>query len=194
MRNNLKNKMLEKIFITSPIGFLEICIKQNRLYSVSKISRKDIKQFFRRSKVQFPFLKAMEKKLSYIIDSNTQEIIRKQKLSLFAQKAKQQLKNYFKENLKSFDIPLYIRGTDFQKKVWKSLQKIPWGETKTYGQLAEQLKIPKGSRAIGNGCAKNPFLIVVPCHRVLSQKSLGGFALGLKAKKQLLLLEKANIF
>ena len=169
---------------------MEICVKQNKLYSISKTNKKTVEQSFKKSKIQSPFLKALDKDLSYIFDPDSQKIITKQKLSPFARKVKQQLKNYFKGNLKDFDIPLYIRGTDFQKKLWKSLQKIPWGKTKTYGQLAEQLKLPKAARAIGNGCAKNPFLIVVPCHRVVSQKALGGFALGLKAKKQLLSLEK----
>lgn len=184
---------LEKFFISSPIGFLEICVKQNRLYSVSKVNQKAVKQLFKQSNSKSFFLKAVDKNLSYIFDPDSQKTVKKQKLSPFARKIKQQFKSYFKGHLKSFAIPLYIKGTDFQKKVWKSLQKIPWGKTKTYGQLARQLNIPKGSRAIGNSCAKNPFLIVVPCHRVLSQKGLGGFALGLKAKKQLLSLENSLI-
>ena len=102
----------------------------------------------------------------------------------------QQLEKYFKGELKSFDIPLLERGTDFQKKVWQAIRKIPWGKTITYRQLALQIKIPGGARAVGNACAKNPLLIVTPCHRVLSQKAYGGFALGLKVKKQLLFLEQ----
>ena len=183
---------MEKFFISSPIGFLEISVKENRLYSVSKMNQKALKQLLKQSNSKTMFLKSVDKDLSYIIDpdsQNSQKIIKEQKLSPFARRVKQQLKSYFKGKLKSFDIALYIRGTAFQKKVWNSLQKIPWGKTKTYGQMARQLNMPKGSRAIGNGCAKNPFLIVVPCHRVLSQKGLGGFALGLKAKKQLLSLE-----
>ena len=77
--------------------------------------------------------------------------------------------------------------------MWQALQKIPYGKTITYGELALKLGYPKGARFIGQCCAKNPCLILVPCHRVLSQKGLGGFALGLKAKKRLLSIEKDSI-
>ena len=79
---------------------------------------------------------------------------------------------------------MFDRGTEFQKKVWAKLQTIPWGQTTTYSELALTLQNKKAYRAVGSACANNPFLIVVPCHRVLSQKGLGGFALGLKAKQK----------
>ena len=171
--------MTEQFFISSPIGLLKICIKKNQLYSVSRENQKAV-----------PDLKILDTNWSYtIIPPNN---VKKRKLSLLARQIKQQLKNYFSGTLQSFNISLFMRGTDFQKKVWKSLQKIPLGQTKTYGQLARQLKTPKSSRAVGNCCARNPFLIVVPCHRVLSQTGLGGFALGLKTKKYLLSLEQAQ--
>ena len=171
--------MIEQFFISSPIGLLKICIKKNQLYSVSRENQKAV-----------PDLKILDTNWSYtIIPPNN---VKKRKLSLLARQIKQQLKNYFSGTLQSFNISLFMRGTDFQKKVWKSLQKIPLGQTKTYGQLARQLKTPKSSRAVGSCCARNPFLIVVPCHRVLSQTGLGGFALGLKTKKYLLSLEQAQ--
>ena len=175
----------EQFFISSPLGVLEVCVRQNRLYSVSKLSQKALSGI--KSKVS----KTVDKNLSYFFSSDSKKFIR-QNISPFGRLVKSQIRDYFKGQLKEFDIPLSDRGTVFQKKVWKSLQKIPFGKTKTYGQLALQLKTPKGSRAVGNCCAKNPFLLVVPCHRVLSQKGLGGFALGLKAKKQLLFLERAG--
>lgn len=175
--------MTEYFFISSPLSCLKVCIKANKLYSISRVN-KNIK--LQNSK---PALKILDKNLSYVV--SPQGIIKKQKLSSVAQLVKQQLKNYFKGELKAFDVPLFNRGTDFQKAVWKSIQKIPYGQTKTYGQLAVQIKKPKASRALGTCCAKNPFLIVLPCHRVLSQKGLGGFALGLKAKKYLLSLENS---
>ena len=174
--------MLEQFFISSSLGILEICVKQNKLYSVSRVNPTSVRQP--------EILKIMDKNRSYILGENSRKTIKQQKLSVFAGSVKTQIKNYFGRRLKRFDIPLFARGTNFQKKVWKSLRKIPWGQTKTYGQLATQLKIPKGARAIGNCCAKNPFLLVVPCHRVLSHKDLGGFALGLKAKRRLLSLEQ----
>ena len=180
--------MLEQFFISSPVGFLKVCINKNKLYSVSKIKTQTL--FVEKSKAQLCFLKMIDENRSHTINDSSQKIVKKQKISPFARFVKNQIEDYFHGRLKKFDIPLFMRGTDFQKKVWKSLQNIPWGQTKTYGQLAERLKIPKGSRAIGNCCAKNPFVIVVPCHRVVSQKGLGGFALGLNAKKYLLSLER----
>ena len=178
-----KTDIFEQFFISSPIGLLAASIKQEKLYSISRANQTYL--FVKRDKI----LKIADKDFSYIVSEASQKIIKQQKLSAFAQKVKYQLHSYFKGELRKFHIPLFVRGTDFQKKVWKALQNIPWGQTKTYGQLADQLNISKGSRAVGNGCAKNPFLIIVPCHRVLSKKGLGGFALGLKTKKQLLALE-----
>lgn len=127
---------------------------------------------------------------SFKVNKIPYNIIRKKTLSPLARKIKRQLKQYFEGQLKQFDIPLLMKGGNFQKKVWRSLQKIPYGQTRTYSELAGQLGSPKGSRAVGGCCGKNPFLIVVPCHRVVAKNGLGGFALGLKAKKQLLSLEQ----
>ncbi|MCY4512156.1 MAG: methylated-DNA--[protein]-cysteine S-methyltransferase [Bdellovibrionales bacterium] len=107
-------------------------------------------------------------------------------LSPQARKVKDQINRYFLKQNSDFHISLFHRGTDFQRAVWKKLQKVPYGQTVTYKELAQKLGKPKGARAIGQACAKNPFLIVVPCHRVVAQSHLGGFALGLKAKRILL--------
>jgi len=175
--------MLEQFFISSSIGIFEICVKQKRLYSVSRVKPNSVRES--------EILRIRDKNRSYILDEDSGKIIRRQKLSEFAGNVKKQLNNYFKGQSAQLEIPLFERGTDFQKKVWESLKTIPWGRTKTYGQMAVLLGLPRGARAVGGCCARNPFLIVVPCHRVLSQKGLGGFALGLKAKRQLLSLEKA---
>ena len=106
--------------------------------------------------------------------------------SPLVKKTKKQLEGYFSRKTKNLSIPLFERGTSFQKKVWRELQKIPYGKTITYKELAQKIGRPKGARAVGGACAKNPFLIVVPCHRVVAQNHLGGFALGIKAKKILL--------
>ncbi len=84
-----------------------------------------------------------------------------------------QLQNYFSVSNSSFSIPLVLRGTDFQRRVWDALQQIPVGEVRTYGQLAEQLH--SSARAVGNACRHNPTPIIVPCHRVVSASGLGGF-------------------
>jgi len=110
--------------------------------------------------------------------------------SLLLERAVQQLEEYFAGMRKSFDLPLSVYGTTFEKDVWRALAAIPFGETKSYGQLAAHLGRPGGARAVGRACARNPLLIVVPCHRVIAANgALTGFAAGLPAKKMLLQLE-----
>ena len=102
----------------------------------------------------------------------------------------QQLKEYFKGQRKTFDIPLDPDGTDFQKRVWKQLLKIPYGQTITYGEQAKRIDKPKASRAVGAANGKNPIGIIVPCHRVIGASGhLTGFAAGLNIKRQLLDIE-----
>ena len=134
----------------------------------------------------------LNKRLSYLVDEEGSSILKQQKKSILAKNISQQLNLYFEGRLKKFQVPIYNRGTDFQKKVWLALRNIPWGHTKKYSQIAKALKKPRAYRAVGNSCGKNPFLIVVPCHRVLSHSGLGGFALGLQTKKYLLNLEKKS--
>ena len=101
-----------------------------------------------------------------------------------------QLHAYFGGELKDFDLPLSLEGTEFQLRVWRSLRAIPYGETISYGQLAHRIGQPKAVRAVGlaNGC--NPIPIIIPCHRVIgSDGSLTGFGGGLPNKKKLLALE-----
>jgi methylated-DNA-[protein]-cysteine S-methyltransferase len=84
------------------------------------------------------------------------------------------LASYFDQGARGLKVPLAARGTDFQHRVWRALQAIPPGETRTYGDLARQLGT--SARAIGGACRANPCLIAVPCHRVIAQDGLGGFA------------------
>jgi methylated-DNA-[protein]-cysteine S-methyltransferase len=105
----------------------------------------------------------------------------------------QQLEEYFSGSRKSFSIPLDIRGTSFQKDVWQQLLAIPFGQTRSYGELAKQLGRPLASRAVGAANGRNPLSIVVPCHRVIgSSGKLTGFAGGLDTKARLLELEKPS--
>jgi methylated-DNA-[protein]-cysteine S-methyltransferase len=102
-----------------------------------------------------------------------------------------QLGEYFAGKRKTFSIVLDMRGTRFQKDVWEALLAIPFGETRSYGQLAKQLGNPRATRAVGAANGKNPVSIIVPCHRVIgSSGKLTGFAGGLDAKARLLSLEK----
>lgn len=101
-----------------------------------------------------------------------------------------QLRAYFAGELREFDIPLLLEGTAFQKRVWKNLQNIPYGETISYGELAKRIGDPKAVRAVGAANGQNPIPIIVPCHRVIgSNGSLTGFGGGIENKKKLLELE-----
>jgi methylated-DNA-[protein]-cysteine S-methyltransferase len=101
-----------------------------------------------------------------------------------------ELKEYFAGKRTEFTVPLDMRGTLFQKQVWEALLGIPYGETRTYAQLANQLGNPKATRAVGAANGRNPVAIIAPCHRVIgSSGKLTGFAGGLDAKAHLLNLE-----
>lgn len=101
-----------------------------------------------------------------------------------------QLARYFAGELTSFDLPLRPAGTDFQQRVWMQLRAIPFGQTRTYGQLAAGLGQPTASRAVGLANGQNPLSIVVPCHRVIGANGqLTGFGGGLTIKQALLDLE-----
>lgn len=105
-------------------------------------------------------------------------------------KTETQLKEYFKGQRKVFDLPLGAIGTSFQQQVWNELCEIPFGETRSYGELATKMGSPKASRAVGAANGKNPISIVVPCHRVIGKNGkLTGFAGGLGVKEILLKLE-----
>ena len=102
-----------------------------------------------------------------------------------------QLGEYFAGERRSFDVPLSFAGTDFQKRVWAALLAIPFGETRSYGEIADQLGSPGASRAVGAANGRNPISIIAPCHRVVgSNGKLTGFAGGLEAKAFLLELER----
>jgi len=104
-----------------------------------------------------------------------------------------QIIEYLDGKRKSFSLPLDLRGTDFQMRVWNELLKIPYGETRTYKDIANIINVPKGYRAVGNALNKNPVLILIPCHRVIGTNGkLVGFGGGLELKAKLLEIEKNN--
>lgn len=101
-----------------------------------------------------------------------------------------QLNEYFSGERKDFDLPIAPEGTVFEQKVWEALRTIPYGETRTYGEIAVQIGRPKASRAVGRANGLNPLSIIIPCHRVIGKSGkLTGYAGGLEAKKILLGLE-----
>lgn len=107
------------------------------------------------------------------------------------QEAEEQLNEYFAGVRRTFDLPLAPQGTAFQKAVWAEMNRIPYGEVRTYGQLAAAIGKPKAGRAVGGACHCNPIAIIQPCHRVVgADGSLTGYAGGLDIKEYLLELEK----
>ncbi|MDT5147854.1 MAG: methylated-DNA-[protein]-cysteine S-methyltransferase [Mycobacterium sp.] len=107
--------------------------------------------------------------------------------------AVEQLHAYFAGELTDFDIELDLHGTEFQRRVWEALLTIPYGETRSYGQIAQQIGAPGSARAVGLANGHNPLAIVVPCHRVIGAGgSLTGYGGGLDRKRTLLDLERAR--
>lgn len=105
----------------------------------------------------------------------------------------EQLGAYFAGSLTAFDVDVELRGTEFQRRVWSALQTIPYGETRSYGEIAAQIGSPGASRAVGLANGRNPVSIVVPCHRVIgSTGGMTGYGGGVNRKRTLLALEKAN--
>ena len=101
------------------------------------------------------------------------------------EKAKEEIEEYFQGKRKTFDLPLDAKGTEFQKRVWKELLDIRYGETLSYGEIGDRIGT-KAYRAIGNACGKNPIPILIPCHRVVGKDNRGGFSLGLDLNRKLL--------
>ena len=125
-------------------------------------------------------LKVIKEKNIDIIESDTPLL----------KKASEQINEYFSGKRETFDLPLNPEGTEFMKKVWKQLLNIPYGETKTYKQIATEIGNETAARAVGMANNKNPIPIIIPCHRVIgSNKKLVGYALGLDVKEKLLKLE-----
>lgn len=108
--------------------------------------------------------------------------------------AAEQLDEYFAGKRTAFDLPLDFRGTAFQKSVWAALLTIPFGETRSYGEIARQIGQPTAARAVGAANGRNPISIIAPCHRVIGANgSLTGFAGGIEAKRLLLGLERPTL-
>ncbi len=108
-------------------------------------------------------------------------------------RASSQVLEYLAGKRRSFDLPLAAKGTEFQHAVWNEMLNIPYGETRTYGQVAAALGKPKALQAVGQACGRNPIPIIVPCHRVVAAGGkLGGYAYGPGIKQFLLDIEASN--
>lgn len=107
--------------------------------------------------------------------------------------AERELNEYFSGVRQSFTVPLDVKGTEFQKRVWNQLRNIPFGKTCSYKDLAHQINNEKACRAVGSANGKNPISIIIPCHRVIAHDgTLGGYASGLENKAKLLEIERRN--
>lgn len=116
-----------------------------------------------------------------------------EKDTILLKDAEKQLEEYFCGKRKKFNLPLKQEGTEFMQSVWKALETIPYGETRSYKQIAEMIGNPKAVRAVGMANHKNNIPIIIPCHRVIGNNGkLVGYALGLEMKQWLLDLEKEN--
>lgn len=129
------------------------------------------------------------------IEENSESIPKNSKKSHpILEEAAKQMDEYFQEKRSVFDLPIKLNGTEFQNKVWGELLKIPYGQVKTYGEVASVVDTIDSSRAVGLACKMNPLLIVVPCHRVVgANNKLTGFAIGIEKKSYLLELERAYL-
>jgi methylated-DNA-[protein]-cysteine S-methyltransferase len=108
------------------------------------------------------------------------------------ERAQRQFREYFAGHRREFDLPLSLQGTEFQRRVWQALCEIPFGETRSYAEIARRAGRPIATRAVGAAVGRNPISIIVPCHRVVgSDGSLTGFAGGLNRKRWLLAHERA---
>ncbi|ROH99457.1 methylated-DNA--[protein]-cysteine S-methyltransferase [Chryseobacterium daecheongense] len=143
--------------------------------------------------LEFTDRKNMEKQFKSLSKSLNAEITEKDHPH-FTQ-LENELKEYFEEKRNTFEVPLFITGTEFQAKVWQLLREIPMGETRTYKQQSEFLGNPKAIRAVGTANGINKIAILIPCHRVIgSNGELVGYAGGIWRKQKLLELEKAILF
>ncbi len=156
-----------------------------------------IQQYKIQSLVGELFLIASEKglqKVSWQLEDSPfiENLENKGSISIHLQQAEKEIQEYFQGERKSFSVNLDLKGSSFQKQVWNELLKIPFGETRSYKEIASSIRNPKAARAVGSANGKNPLSIIIPCHRVISSDgSMGGYAGGLEKKSILLELEKS---
>lgn len=147
-----------------------------------------------KTKIGTILIKERENKIAKIkILKKEEKIEGQRKETTLIKKAYLQIQEYLEGKRKKFDLPLLMQGTKFQIKVWKALTTIPYGETRSYQEIAKQVGNEKAARAVGMANHNNPIILVVPCHRVIGKnKKLVGFGAGLEVKEILLNIEKQN--
>ena len=164
---------METCIINSPLGFTKIVGDEDGISSVTVLNNIELSEG---KSDELSFLRKQESK------EKITDII-----PIALEDCAIQLNEYFEGTRKTFDLKLNASGTDFQKKVWRQLEQIPFGKTTSYLELSKQLGNVKAIRAVANANGKNPLWIIVPCHRIIgSNGSLTGYAGGLYRKKWLL--------
>jgi methylated-DNA-[protein]-cysteine S-methyltransferase len=154
--------------MSSPLGLLFVARSEKGLIHLEFMDRKSIKRMVASHAEQYP-------------DATWEPSL------LGLKDAVDQLEGYFCGALTKFELKLAATGSEFQHAVWKELTKVPYGETRSYGQIAKAIKQPKAARAVGLANNQNPIAVVVPCHRVIgANKSLAGYAGGVQRKRWLL--------
>ncbi|MDQ0594570.1 methylated-DNA-[protein]-cysteine S-methyltransferase [Chryseobacterium ginsenosidimutans] len=143
--------------------------------------------------LEFTDRKNIQKQFTSLSKSLNAEIVEKEHYHF--KQLEEELKEYFDGQREKFDVPIFVKGTEFQEKVWQLLREIPMGEIRTYKQQSEFLGNPKAIRAVGTANGINKIAILIPCHRVIgSNGELVGYAGGIWRKQKLLELEKAILF
>ncbi len=169
---NKEEKVLKKISIETPLGFMLAIGDENFLYLLEFVERKGLEQQLER----------LQKRLTAVIVLGTAPPLLQ---------IQEELRLYFARSLKEFKTPLGVSGSLFQKRVWEELQKISLGKTASYLEIAEAIERPKACRAVAQANRSNRLALIIPCHRVINTGgALGGYAGGLKRKEWLLQHEK----
>ena len=142
--------------------------------------------------IGFLTIREEEKKLTKLFwEANSVQTMKNELHSDFLYEVYTQVNEYLTGRRKQFDVPLKYQGTQFQQSVWQELQKIPYGETRSYQEIAAVIGNEKAVRAVGQANNKNPILLIIPCHRVIDKSGdISGFACGVEVKRYLLELEK----
>ncbi|MGE3801039.1 MAG: methylated-DNA--[protein]-cysteine S-methyltransferase [Candidatus Kapaibacterium sp.] len=166
--------MITTNYIDSPFGLMQVCATEEALTLLEFADRSDIERQ----------IASLQSFIGSRVEEGTNSIIERTTL---------ELAEYFAGKRQRFSLPLHTPGTPFQQSVWNALIDIPFGETRSYGWLAQKLGDPKSVRAVAHANGQNRIAIIIPCHRVIgADGSLTGYAGGLERKKKLLLLEGAT--
>lgn len=171
------DKLLKSKIIDTPMGPLIVVANEKSVLLVENIASRHLNQ-----------------ELKSLTEIYSKSIVEDEGKSKPLTSIESELNAYFNGKLKEFQTPIDIDslGTEFQRSVWMEINKIPYGKTSTYSELAKRIGKPSSYRAVANACGRNPITVVIPCHRVLASGGMGGYTGGLEKKIQLLDLEKKN--